>query len=370
MAKQPNPEERRKPLQEAHRIAEAKRSAKEQDVGEAGSSIEPVTSSASRAEPSEKDALPRVTLPGTADSTDSNRVALIFLCLGLAGSLLPSGLQLIGITINLSIGSVIMLATFVLLASAFWLASRSAKHRKLIRVSVLALALLCLVLTGRQVLTQYRASRLVTTHSPSAPHIPTAGEVAEEVAKRIPSREPEHPHPRSTPPDKSETQTSGEAPLFREKPDDMVTVSFGGNIAFCKKTELRQHKEFPFRFMGIIPVLYMEKDRLYVDVTASDGSLPVALVHGEFQVKPATWDRNWNDRVFEVVDGNLAPVFQMIYATPQRVMIYGIFPAPIGGFLVVDESGASHHPVVPRDFHLNRIFRYPSWRFPGQYMNQ
>ena len=95
--------------------------------------------------------------PSDAGVSDNNRPAFIFLCLGLAGSLLPSGLQLLGITVNLLLGSVIMVITVGLLAVAFWQTSHSAKHKELIRVLVVLSGLGGLVLTGRQVIRQYHA---------------------------------------------------------------------------------------------------------------------------------------------------------------------------------------------------------------------
>jgi hypothetical protein len=64
---------------------------------------------------------------------------------------------LLGITVNLLLGSVIMVITVGLLAVAFWQTSHSAKYKELIRVLVVLSGLGGLVLTGRQVIRQYHA---------------------------------------------------------------------------------------------------------------------------------------------------------------------------------------------------------------------
>ncbi len=144
---------------------------------------------------------------------------------------------------------------------------------------------------------------------------------------------------------------------------------FGGNIATSSPEALRSAPQNPISMNGISPSMYMEGDRLYVDVSLNDGSqsLPVEIKRGVFTVQPPNWDRNSNATAFEVVNEKLVPVFQYIIKSPFKVQINGIFPAPRGGFVLVDESRALTRPVIPNDFRLKRIFKYPSWRYPGQY---
>jgi len=44
----------------------------------------------------------------------------------------------------------------------------------------------------------------------------------------------------------------------------------------------------------------------------------------------------------------------------------GIFPFP-GGLILANENGATINPILPTNFSLKRIFKYPSWKYPGEY---
>lgn len=133
-------------------------------------------------------------------------------------------------------------------------------------------------------------------------------------------------------------------------------------IVAMKPEELRQEK----RKVSIItagpglelspPLFYIEGDRLFMDfeakapVMAGGGpQVPFGVRHNEIYGKPAHWDMNKNDSAMEVVDESGSVVCQMYYKAPHHIVFFGRFP--------------SLGIVTPRP---KPLFKYPSWKHPGQ----
>ena len=68
----------------------------------------------------------------------------------------------------------------------------------------------------------------------------------------------------------------------------------------------------------------------------------------------------------EIVNQNKIPIYQFFYKTLSHIVMNGIFPYP-GGFILANENGAIQNPTLPTTFKLKRIFKYPSWKYPGEY---
>ncbi len=166
---------------------------------------------------------------------------------------------------------------------------------------------------------------------------------------------------------KPTTEKQLENPTFRENVGT-ATLFFGGNTATSSVTELERQRWKPFNFMGVEPVIYAEKGRVYVDVVITDGTghLPVEIKKDEFVVRPVNWDRNVSTEALEVVNEDLIPVFQFVFRTPSKIEINGIFTTPKGDIILVDGNGVRVNPI-PRELSLKRIFKYPSWKYPSQY---
>ena len=163
-----------------------------------------------------------------------------------------------------------------------------------------------------------------------------------------------------------------EHPTFREKPERIFfSLGQGGVTVSLKFSVMEEGPREPFDLRGFKPVrLYVEGTKLYADFKVFGGAEKpaVEVVHNEFTVRPPGWDRNSSATALEVVNQSGFPVFQMIYKTPSHIVVNGIFPAP-GGLILANESGmvVVANPTRLPPFSLKRIFKYPSWKYPGQY---
>lgn len=132
---------------------------------------------------------------------------------------------------------------------------------------------------------------------------------------------------------------------------------------------LRKQPAYPYNFNDFKPVkLYVDEGVLYADVTVFGGSgiPPIKIEHHELSGKPSDWDFNSNEKALEIVNENQIPIYQFYYKTPSHIVVNGLFPFP-GGFIVAGPDGAVLNPTVPVQFRLRPIFKYPSWKHPGEY---
>ena len=161
-----------------------------------------------------------------------------------------------------------------------------------------------------------------------------------------------------------------EGPTFQEKLENVTFSLGGGGIhTIYRLSDLEKAPREPFNLGGFSPVrIYAETGKVYADVTVYGGpaSPPIEVKHNEVVVGPPNWDRNFSQSALEVVNEKQFPVFQLIYKTPSHIVFNGIFPFP-GGLILANEEGSVVNPTVPVTFSLKRIFKYPSWKYPGQY---
>ncbi|TVM01840.1 MAG: hypothetical protein CV087_10325 [Candidatus Brocadia sp. WS118] len=131
----------------------------------------------------------------------------------------------------------------------------------------------------------------------------------------------------------------------------------------------------PFIIGGFEPFKpHIEKDKLFVDVEifSKTGFPPIKIINNQLYNLPADWDRNSNDVALEIVNENLQPMYQLVYEKPFKLSIKGVFPNPSGVIIADDIRGVSlvSYSMLqkfPTQFKLKRIFKYPSWRYPGEY---
>lgn len=119
--------------------------------------------------------------------------------------------------------------------------------------------------------------------------------------------------------------------------------------------------------------IYTKDNKLYADVLILGGynKINAEIKENKFSVRNPHWDYNSNDKVLEIVDEKQRPVFQLIYKDETRVIINGIFPAG-PDFIYYAKEGFSTNspkPLTQAEFNLKPIFKYPSWKYQGQYVD-
>lgn len=171
--------------------------------------------------------------------------------------------------------------------------------------------------------------------------------------------------------ERKESHILFEQPRFSEDVNE-VSVSIGGIGVVYKRTELEKGPKEPYNFNGYKPIkMYIEDGRLYADLSvyAGAGLPPIRVEKNVVYGKPPQWDINFNDRALEIVTNQHKPIYQFVYKSPSQIVITGIFPLP-NGLLLATESGSVLNPIGRNMFQLKRIFKYPSWKYPGQYNDE
>lgn len=169
-------------------------------------------------------------------------------------------------------------------------------------------------------------------------------------------------------------------PTFRDS-GEKIQITFGNNAFIFSRSNLESGITLPADFGGNLPLrLYSEDNKIYADVTVSGGrDTPVIVLEKNvFTVRPPNWDFNSSDKAFEVINQQRIPVFQLIFKTPSRIEINGVFPVEKGILFASNKGILLNNPVfefppmIREDkagYDVNRIFKYPSWQHPGEYEN-
>ncbi len=160
-------------------------------------------------------------------------------------------------------------------------------------------------------------------------------------------------------------------PRFSE---NVSTVMFslgerGMTVGYTKESLEKSHMNNGFVLDNYRPVdLYIEDNQLYADVKiyGGKGLPPIEIKKNKLSNKPQDWDFNSNENAMEIVNSNQIPVYQFFYKTPSHIVMNGIFPYP-SGFIMANENGAFGRRELPTAFNVKRIFKYPSWKYPGKY---
>jgi len=123
--------------------------------------------------------------------SDQSKSPTIQFLVGLGLGLLPSGLQMIGVAINLWLGAAILLAAFVFVGRAFWMWERSSRWHVILRVLTVLVALVAYVyLIGGQIMIEYRREHVPlappATPEISRPHLESSPSIPELAPKETP----------------------------------------------------------------------------------------------------------------------------------------------------------------------------------------
>jgi hypothetical protein len=161
----------------------------------------------------------------------------------------------------------------------------------------------------------------------------------------------------------------------------LITVGFGGNffsnpVGWFDGTNsvgvAGSTHGFPFN-------VRVKNRRIFVEaVTLLDDTRQEVSISNEGDYRlPPKWDRNFTANVFEIVDATTNPVFQVIYNRPNQVTINGVFSLPDGGLLIAFNGSAFYSkpglekvdgaPAPPQVIPRKPLFKYPYWKYPGQF---
>lgn len=166
-------------------------------------------------------------------------------------------------------------------------------------------------------------------------------------------------------------------PTFKENSSTATVFLGGGGMSFTRSIQmLRQMPWEPFLLRTkdnsiFSPVsIRVLGDTLLVSTQVGGGPRPIIQVlDNEFTVNNSFFDRNSNDRALEVVTDNGAVIFQLIQKSPTSIVLNGIFPTPDGGLILAGPEGTLTGATASdlERFKLKPIFKYPAWKYPGQY---
>src|SRR5208337_3314059 len=166
---------------------------------------------------------------------------------------------------------------------------------------------------------------------------------------------------------------------FHETPDHVTfSLGEGGMTAGYTLKWWRNKPLTPFHFGAYEPITAIIKgDKLLLSfkLWGGVGQPPIEMANNSFTVHtPPGWDRNSSINALEVVNAEGKPMFQMIRKTPTDIAMNGIFPLPDGQLIIAGPNGSVTTPPNPTraasEFSLKPIFKYPSWKFPGQYADE
>lgn len=161
---------------------------------------------------------------------------------------------------------------------------------------------------------------------------------------------------------------------FSEKETGIYTVFLGGITLSFNREDLENKVINPLMSYGVSPFkIYVRGGKFFVDASVYSGAGEgvVEVKQNEFALKDSNWDRNFTDRAVEVVDQYGSPRFQMVFESPSKVRVNGVFPVEGNEVLILSPGRHIIEPAwpstVPMRTPLKPIFKYPSWKYSGQY---
>jgi len=165
-------------------------------------------------------------------------------------------------------------------------------------------------------------------------------------------------------------------PTFQQTPE-RFSVSIGGNTTMATRVALEHAPiEVTPEVNKLRPVLmYVRNGTLFVDVTFYRPELPFAfeIKNNNYDVIPPDCELNSNEVALEIIDRNRVPILQIIYETPTHIVVNGLFGLPPDGSssLVIDQKGIRLSSELGKTpYAAKRIFKYPAFRYPGEYEEQ
>jgi hypothetical protein len=154
---------------------------------------------------------------------------------------------------------------------------------------------------------------------------------------------------------------------FHEKIDRyFFSIGEGGLTADATVEGLKKGSK-PFAGFPLTVFAKDDDDRVHYRVHIWNGLMPLEVTDGEFALNQPNLDRNYDNTALEIVDEKESPLLQVIWKTPSHLVINGVFRMQDGHIVIADING--WRPMKPGD-HIKPLFKYPSRRFQGQYVDQ
>jgi hypothetical protein len=125
-------------------------------------------------------------------------------------------------------------------------------------------------------------------------------------------------------------------------------------------------------------VVSVSNDQLLVDadVFTSIGQPPMRVRRNEISGRrlgrtweQRGWDKQSTSNALEIVNENYSPVLQIIYLDNAEVVITGVFVSGERAVILTAEETVfalkSQLDEFLKHWKIKRLFKYPSWRYPG-----
>ena len=161
-------------------------------------------------------------------------------------------------------------------------------------------------------------------------------------------------------------------PRFSVSANPNILLSLGGYNAGFDKSKLEAGPEVLLRFKSATALLGKLKDRrLCIDalVYTGENQKPIQLKDNNVENLPSGWDSNFSDKALEIVNEDGLPMFQLVYKDENTAMIRGVFCVDNMVGILDDFSLGffDKSPAILQKYNVKRIFKYPDWKFHGQY---
>jgi hypothetical protein len=204
------------------------------------------------------------------------------------------------------------------------------------------------------------------SQSPNRMPHPTAGNPNQVQAQALPI----------TPTDKSHPDAKGQGVLgfpndsFRQN-IDTITVLFGNSTYEFAVSELMKGPRIIDDDSDF--EISLKDDAIHYQIRLL-GPHGIQIVDNRFSGLHQLWDSNSSTTAFEIVNELHSPIFQFIRESDSQIAVYGAFQGRNGvtfmtkGPTIPSVKNFNYHSdTVPG---LKAIFKYPSWKYPGQYADE
>ena len=85
----------------------------------------------------------------------------------------------------------------------------------------------------------------------------------------------------------------------------------------------------------------------------------------EISGRPADWDKQSTSDALEIVNKDLLPVFQVIYLDDGRISLKAVLLNGDSAIILSEDGWQWVNPQDVKQFPIKRLFKYPSWKYPG-----